>query len=322
MLNGTKAWITNSWDADAAVVLATTDRSAKHKGISAFLVEAGTPGFSLGKKEDKVGRCAGLRSRPRVVSQADVVASLSQLGIRGSSTANLIFEDCRIPASQRLGDEGQGFKLAMMTLDAGRIGIAAQALGIAQAAYECAVEYATQRKAFGAPIGNLQLVQAKMSDMAVQLESARLLTWRAAYMYDEGQNYTKEAAMAKLAASEAATSVSHAAIQVLGGMGYVTDMPAERHYRDARITEIYEGECAWVMRWCGERGRRQTLQGVVLLILTQLLARRQGQARSSASSSQAVSSRSTTRPGSRRGSDRERQDSARTHFRISRRLKQ
>lgn len=216
----------------------------------------------------------------------------AQLGIRGSSTANLIFEDCRIPAAQRLGEEGQGFKLAMMTLDAGRIGIAAQALGIAQAAYECAVEYATQRKAFGEPIGNLQLVQAKLSDMAVQLDSARLLTWRAAHMYDQGQNFTKEAAMAKLAASEAATSVSHAAIQVLGGMGYVTDMPTERHYRDARITEIYEGERAGVPRGrIRTRARRSTCPHA-------RPARRQGQARSSASSSQAASSRNTTRMGS------------------------
>eukprot|EP01103_Thecamoeba_quadrilineata_P008492 TRINITY_DN18225_c0_g1_i1.p1 TRINITY_DN18225_c0_g1~~TRINITY_DN18225_c0_g1_i1.p1 ORF type:complete len:405 (-),score=63.52 TRINITY_DN18225_c0_g1_i1:42-1256(-) len=215
-LNGTKSWITNGYEADAAVVFATTDKSLKHKGISAFLVAKPTSGLSLGKKEDK-------------------------LGIRGSSTCNLIFEDCSIPQENLLGEPGQGFKIAMATLDSGRIGIAAQALGIAQAAYETAVEYSAQRKAFGKPISSLQAIQFKLADMAVRLESARLLTWRAAYLKDTHQNYTKEAAMAKLAASEAATYVSHQAIQVCGGMGYVSEMPVERHYRDARITEIYEG---------------------------------------------------------------------------------
>ncbi|KAK3521816.1 hypothetical protein QTP70_018548, partial [Hemibagrus guttatus] len=184
VLNGTKAWITNCWDASAAVVFATTNKSLKHKGISAFVVPMPHPGLFLGKKEDK-------------------------LGIRASSTANLILEDCRIPLTNLLGEPGMGFKIAMQTLDSGRIGIASQALGIAQAAIDCAAGYAQKRIAFGAPIAKLQAIQ--------------------------------EAAMAKLAASEAATFVSHQAIQVLGGMGYVTDMPAERHYRDARITEIYEG---------------------------------------------------------------------------------
>ncbi|XP_015285083.1 PREDICTED: short-chain specific acyl-CoA dehydrogenase, mitochondrial isoform X3 [Gekko japonicus] len=170
VLNGTKAWITNAWEASAAVVFATTDKSLKHKGISAFLVPMPTPGLSLGKKEDK-------------------------LGIRASSTANLIFEDCCIPKDNMLGEQGMGFKIAMF----------------------------------------------KLADMALALESARLLTWRAAMLKDNGKAYTKEAAMAKLAASEAATAISHQAIQILGGMGYVTEMPAERHYRDARITEIYEG---------------------------------------------------------------------------------
>uniref|UniRef100_A0A6I8S1Z8 Short-chain specific acyl-CoA dehydrogenase, mitochondrial n=1 Tax=Xenopus tropicalis TaxID=8364 RepID=A0A6I8S1Z8_XENTR len=216
VLNGTKSWITNAWDASAAVVLATTDKSLKHKGISAFLVEMPTPGLSLGKKEDK-------------------------LGIRASSTANLIFEDCRIPRQNLLGQPGMGFKIAMQTLDAGRIGIASQALGIGQAALDCAVDYAEKRLAFGAPISKLQAIQFKLADMALALESARLLTWRAAMMKDNKKPFTKEAAMAKLAASEAATQISHQAIQILGGMGYVSDMPAERHYRDARITEIYEG---------------------------------------------------------------------------------
>lgn len=174
------------------------------------------PGFSLGKKEDK-------------------------LGIRGSSTSNLIFEDCSIPEGNILGEPGLGFKIAMMTLDAGRIGIASQALGIAQASLDVAVEYATKRIAFGAPISKLQSIQNKIADMSLRVESARLLTWRAAVLKDEHKPFTKEAAMAKLAASEAATFNSHQCIQVLGGMGYVSDMPAERHYRDARITEIYEG---------------------------------------------------------------------------------
>ncbi|KAG7231779.1 hypothetical protein INR49_010384 [Caranx melampygus] len=224
ILNGTKAWITNSWDASATVVFATTDKKLKHKarsrdcdqGISAFLVPMPHPGLSLGKKEDK-------------------------LGIRASSTANIILEDCRIPLGNMLGPRGAGFKIAMQTLDSGRIGIAAQALGIAQASLDCAADYAHKRTAFGAPIGKLQAIQFKLADMAVALESARLLTWKAALLRDSKKPFTKEAAMAKLAASEAATFCSHQAIQVLGGMGYVSDMPAERHYRDARITEIYEG---------------------------------------------------------------------------------
>lgn len=216
ILNGTKAWITNGYEAEAAVVLATTDKSQKHKGISAFVVPKNATGFSLGKKEDK-------------------------LGIRGSSTCQLIFEDCEIPKENLLGETGYGFKIAMKTLDGGRIGIASQALGIAQASLELAVDYANKRLAFGKPISKLQSIQAKIADMSLQVESARLLTWRAAWLKDHKQGYTKEAAMAKLAASETATFCSHQALQILGGMGYVTDMPAERYYRDARITEIYEG---------------------------------------------------------------------------------
>lgn len=163
------------------------------------------------------------------------------MGIRASSTCSLMFEDAMVPAKNILGGDGMGFKIAMMTLDNGRIGIASQALGIAQASLECAIEYAGKRIAFGKPIIKLQTIQQKIADMSLQIESARLLTWRAAYLKDNGKGFTKEAAMAKLAASEAATFCSHQAIQILGGMGYVTDMPAERHYRDARITEIYEG---------------------------------------------------------------------------------
>ena len=216
VLNGTKAWITNGYEANAAIVFAATDRAKKHKGISAFLVPMPTDGLSLGKKEDK-------------------------LGIRASSTCNLIFEDCHIPRDNILGQEGDGFKIAMMTLDGGRIGIAAQALGISQAALEEAVAYAKQREAFAAPIANLQAIQFKLADMALQLDAARLLTWRAAQLKDQRARFTTEAAMAKLAASEASTFITHQTIQILGGNGYVTEYPAERHYRDARITEIYEG---------------------------------------------------------------------------------
>ncbi|CAM9469830.1 unnamed protein product [Ectocarpus fasciculatus] len=216
VLDGTKAWITNAHDAQSSVVFATTDSSKKHKGISAFIVPLETPGMSLGKKEDK-------------------------LGIRASSTANLIMEGCRIPKANLLGEEGMGFKIAMGTLDAGRIGIAGQALGIAAASLDCAVKYSMERKSFGQPICGLYAIQSKISEMSTKLDAARLLTWKAAAARDAGENYTKEAAMAKLFASEAATFCSHAAIQVLGGMGYVSEMPAERHYRDARITEIYEG---------------------------------------------------------------------------------
>jgi len=198
------------------VFFATTDKVKKHKGISCFIVPKPTDGLSLGKKEDK-------------------------LGIRGSSTCNLIFEECKVPKENMLGKPGEGFKIAMMLLDSGRIGIAGQALGIGQAALDCAINYAAQRQAFGKSILTLQAIQIKLAEMETRLESARLLTWNAAVLKDAGEKFTKEAAMAKLAASEAATFVSHQAIQILGGMGYISDMPAERHYRDARITEIYEG---------------------------------------------------------------------------------
>ncbi|XP_030848090.1 short-chain specific acyl-CoA dehydrogenase, mitochondrial [Strongylocentrotus purpuratus] len=216
VLNGAKMWITNGYEAEAAIVFARTDKAMKHKGISAFIVPKPYEGLALGKKEDK-------------------------LGIKATSTCQLMFEDCRIPKENILGQEGMGFKIAMSTLDAGRIGIAGQALGIAQASIDCAIDYATKREAFNQPISRFQTIQTKLADMEVRVESARLLTWKAAMMKDAGLNYTQEAAMGKLAASEAATYCSHQAIQILGGMGYVTDMPAERHYRDARITEIYEG---------------------------------------------------------------------------------
>lgn len=188
----------------------------RHKGISAFIVPMDADGFSLGAKEDK-------------------------LGIRASSTSNLIMDNVRIPKENLLGKEGDGFKIAMQTLDGGRIGVAGQALGIASASIDCAVHYALERQAFGKPISKLQSIQNKISAMVVARDAARLLTWRAATMKDNNERFTREAAMAKLAASEAATMCAHQSIQILGGMGYVTEMPAERHYRDARITEIYEG---------------------------------------------------------------------------------
>ena len=216
VLNGTKSWITNTYQAEAAIVFATTDRSIKHKGISAFIVPKPTEGLSLGKKEDK-------------------------LGIRATSTSNVIFEDVRIPKENLLGEPGMGFKIAMQTLDAGRIGIAAQGLGIAKHAFDTAVEYSAKRQSFGQPISKLQMVQSKIADMALRIEMSELMMYKAAALKDEGKPYIKEAAMAKLACSETATFVAHQAMQVLGGMGFVTDMPVERNYRDARITEIYEG---------------------------------------------------------------------------------
>jgi len=216
VLNGTKAWITSAHQAEAFVVFATTDKSKKHKGISAFIVPRDNPGVSLGKKEDK-------------------------LGIRASSTSNVIMEDCVIPKENLLGKPGMGFKIAMETLDGGRIGIAGQALGIAQNAFDTAVDYATKRQSFGSPISKLQMIQSKLADMDLKIESSRLLMYKAAALKDKGRPYSKLAAMAKLSCSETATYVAHQSIQVLGGMGYVSDMPVERNYRDARITEIYEG---------------------------------------------------------------------------------
>jgi len=216
VLNGTKAWITNSYQAEGVIVFATTDKSKKHKGISCFVVPKPTDGLSLGKKEDK-------------------------LGIRASSTSNVIFEDCQIPKENLVGEPGMGFKIAMKTLDGGRIGIAAQALGIAKNSFDTAVEYAAKRNSFGAPIAKLQMIQQKIADMGLRIEMAELMMYKAAALKDAGKPFTKEAAMAKLAASETATYVAHQSIQVLGGMGFVTDMPCERNYRDARITEIYEG---------------------------------------------------------------------------------
>lgn len=216
VINGTKNFITNGKEADYCVVFATQDASKGSKGITAFVVDTKVPGFSVGKLEDK-------------------------LGITGSSTAQLHFDNVKVDAASRLGEEGQGFKIAMATLDGGRIGIAGQALGIASAALEAAKKFAMERQAFGAPIAKLQGIQWHIADMATRLDAARLLTWRAAALKDAGERYTREAAMAKLAASEAAMWITTKAIQVHGGYGYVKEYPVERHFRDAKITEIYEG---------------------------------------------------------------------------------
>lgn len=217
VINGVKHFITNGREADIFLVFAYTDKEKKHKGISAFIVERGTPGFTVGKLEHK-------------------------LGIRGSSTAELIFEDCKVPASNLLGEEGQGFYIAMECYDGGRIGIAAQAVGIAQAAYEDSLEFAKTRVQFGQPIANFQAIQFKLADMVTLIEAARLLYLKAAWMKSQGiKSYYLYSAMAKLFASDVAMRVTREAIQIHGGYGYTTDYNVERYYRDAKITEIYEG---------------------------------------------------------------------------------
>ncbi len=217
ILNGTKIFITNAGEAEVYIVFARTDKDAKkHYGISAFIVEKGTEGFSFGKKEQK-------------------------MGIRSSPTMELIFQDCRIPAENLLGKEAEGFKVAMKTLDGGRIGIASQALGIAQGALDTAVKYAKERKQFDTPIGRFQGVQFQLADMATQVEASRLLVYNAAYRASSGLSYSQQSAMAKLMASETAMRVTTQAVQILGGYGYTRDFPVERMMRDAKITEIYEG---------------------------------------------------------------------------------
>lgn len=216
VLNGIKNWITNGINADYFIVIAQTDPSKGHKGISAFIVEKGMPGFSHGKKERK-------------------------LGIRSSDTVSLTFENVRVPKENMIGEEGFGFKFAMMTLEGGRIGIAAQALGIAQGSLDAAVNYSKQRKAFGKPIADLQAIQFKLADMATDVEAARLLTYQAALLKEEGKPFAKQAAMAKLWSSKTAVKCALEAIQVHGGYGYVREYNVERYLRDAKITEIYEG---------------------------------------------------------------------------------
>lgn len=216
ILNGVKNWITNGSTADIVLVMAATDKAKGAKGISTFILEKGTPGFTVGKKERK-------------------------LGIRSSDTVSLSLTDCRIPAANRVGEEGGGFKFAMKTLEGGRIGIAAQALGIAQACLDASTRYAKERKAFDHPIAELQAIQFKIADMATSVEAARMLVYRAAFLKDSGSPFGPEAAMAKLFASKIAVQAALEAIQIHGGYGYVREYLVERYLRDAKITEIYEG---------------------------------------------------------------------------------
>jgi butyryl-CoA dehydrogenase len=216
VLNGTKNWITNGPVADVAVLMAMTDQAAGHRGITAFIVPLDLDGVRCGPADDK-------------------------LGIRGSKSCQIFLEDARLPASAVLGEVGGGFKVAMSTLDGGRIGIAAQALGIARACLEDSLEYATQRKTFGVAIAEHQAIQWKLADMAAELDAARMLTLQAACLKDKGARFSKQAAMAKLFAADACNRAAREAVQVFGGNGYVTEFPVERHFRDAKITEIYEG---------------------------------------------------------------------------------
>lgn len=216
VINGTKNFVTNGADAHVTVLFAVSDPDNPKRRMSAFIVEKGTPGFTLGKLEKKIG-------------------------IKASSTAELIFEDCRLPKDALLGERGKGLNIALATLDGGRIGVAAQAVGISQAALDCARDYANTRVQFDRPIGTFQAIQWKLADMAVAIAGARLLTYRAAWLKQNKQPFGVEAAMAKLYASEVSNRVTDAAIQVYGGYGYCADYPAERLMRDARITELYEG---------------------------------------------------------------------------------
>ncbi|MDD9936631.1 MAG: acyl-CoA dehydrogenase [Myxococcales bacterium] len=217
VLNGSKNFITNGPHADLIVVFAMTEKDVGHRGITCFILPTNTPGFTAGKPDEK-------------------------LGIHAAHSCTVFFENCRVPAANLIGEEGKGFKVAMATLDGGRIGIASQALGIAQAAYAKSVAYSKERTAFGEPIANKQAIAFMLADMATELDAARLLVHRAAYLKDKGDvRHTKESAMAKLYASEMAHRVTHKAIQIHGGIGYTRECDVERHYRDARITEIYEG---------------------------------------------------------------------------------
>jgi alkylation response protein AidB-like acyl-CoA dehydrogenase len=216
ILNGTKAWITSGKNADVVVATAYTDKGKKHRGISSFILEKGMPGFIVGPEEDKMGQ-------------------------RASDCTSLIFEDCRVPAENLLGEEGQGFIIAMTALDEGRIGIASLSVGLSQACLDAAVTYAQERVQFGSPISKFQGIRWMIADMAVQIEAARLLTFNAASMKDRGEKFTREASMAKLFASETANRSAYQAIQIHGGYGYSKEYPVERYYRDARVLTIYEG---------------------------------------------------------------------------------
>lgn len=216
LLNGTKNWITNGNSASVYIVIAQTDAAKRHKGINALIVEKGMPGFIVGKKEDK-------------------------MGIRGSDTHSLMFTDVKVPKANRIGEDGFGFNFAMTTLNGGRIGIASQALGIAAGAYELAVKYAKERKAFGKTLGEHQAIQFKLADMATKIDAARLLVHQAAWLKDQKRDFVRAAAMAKLFASEIAQEVTTEAVQIHGGYGYVKEYHVERLMRDAKITQIYEG---------------------------------------------------------------------------------
>ena len=216
VINGVKQFITSGKHGDVAIVMAVTDKAAGKKGISAFIVPTSTPGYEVARLEDKMGQHA-------------------------SDTAQIRFENCRVPAAHLIGDEGQGLKIALSGLEGGRIGIASQAIGMARAAFEAALTYSKERQSFGQPIFEHQAVQFKLADMATQIEAARQLVWHAASLKDAGRPCLKEAAMAKLFASEMAERVCSAAIQVHGGYGYVSDFPVERIYRDVRVCQIYEG---------------------------------------------------------------------------------
>lgn len=216
ILNGTKIFITNGGVAGTVIVMAATDRSKGHRGLSTFIVEKGTEGFTLGSLE-------------------------KTMGINASDTSELVFENCRVPVENMLGKEGEGFKVAMMALDGGRIGIGAQALGIAQAALDESIKYSKEREQFGRPIAKFQAIQWMIADMATEIDAARYLIYKAAYLKDRVKKFSKEAAMAKMYASEVARRASIKAIQIHGGYGYTKDYPVERFFRDAKITEIYEG---------------------------------------------------------------------------------
>ncbi len=216
ILNGTKIFISQGSVAEIALVFATVDKSLRHRGITGFIVEKGAPGFSVGRLEHK-------------------------MGIRASPTAELIFEDCFVPAENRLGDEGQGFKIALYTIDACRTSVAAQAVGIAQGAFAKALAYAQERQQFGQPIANFQAIQWMLADMVTQIDAARLLTYRAAHHQDKGLPFIKESCMAKLFAAEAAMFVTNKAVQIHGGYGYMKDYHVERYFRDARIVGLFDG---------------------------------------------------------------------------------
>jgi alkylation response protein AidB-like acyl-CoA dehydrogenase len=216
LVNGTKNWITNGASASVYIVIAQTHPEKKHKGINALILERGMPGFVVGKKEDK-------------------------MGIRGSDTHSLMFTDVKVPKANRIGEEGFGFKFAMTTLNGGRIGIASQALGISSGAYELALKYAKERKAFGHHLSEHQAIQFKLAEMATKIDAARLLIWKAAYLKDQKKDFVKAAAMAKLFASQIAQEVTTEAVQIHGGYGYVKEFHVERLMRDAKITQIYEG---------------------------------------------------------------------------------